>query len=167
MNSINRRIVPVDRAVVQLSPLIKGGTTGTTALHLLSHGKRDNRGQQGHSPHIALFLCRGTTDPKKALFEVTRNCAQKACCSEKGGQQEMGAELHPEVAAPRTVRCSEKAGTGPWIGNPLLPARKPLSAKANRQRAFQITPLWLHRGNFREAISPGGFNAQKLRPKDR
>jgi len=101
MKQIDLPVVPVIRAVVRLSPLIKGGTTGTTTLHPLSHGKRDNRGQPGTTealrPYSACFTIRDN-QAKKALLEVTKNCAKKTGCPHAEGTTENMDKIEREAA---------------------------------------------------------------------
>lgn len=88
IDSVSRPAVPVDRVVIRLSPLIKGGTTGTTTLHPLSHGKRDNRGQPGttqaFTPYNPCSML-GDNRTKKGTFQGDENLCKKRRLSLRGG----------------------------------------------------------------------------------
>lgn len=84
-------------------PYIKGGTTGTTAAIPAVPLKRDNCGTTGDnrnfSPYSAIFI-KGTTERKKAIFEVTKNCAEKCQLSPRPGTTDFGLKVLSKIPPP-------------------------------------------------------------------
>ena len=114
MNSTNRPVVPVDCAVVRLSPLIKGGTTGTTTLHPLSHGKRNNRGQPGTtktlSPYNACSVP-GDNQTQKGAFRGDEKLCKKRRLFRGVGTTQIEVKPARETPPPDSLVLSKATGS--------------------------------------------------------